>query len=443
MAAVSNCARCWFSFTQRSASAARRTSGGRVRGVKDGPARFHDYEAPVGVVKEDTCNEWSVLVVLTPLWGVPEENALEMGEALLAKEKKVGSPWRLVFFKCSVLEIEELEIEELMHLITHESYTGSPLKEIAAPSPPRTTPCASSPANRRALGGLPGLFEFGALVNRDSGLTFNIGFSSRVRGDAHIGEVRGMRPSTITYVSRSVGRRRSVQAENRQHFYVAHLRQLVTALANAGALSSHPGIPVEKQHARRAASMTLRLSTPKIPRHNDQEDDLQVTCLLSDNLISKRPREDDTGSRKKRKRTTAPPPGGPIFEIEDEDNRSSALQLSASTSTATWKNIDIPWLSIQISEVVWLTARAPATTATKRLNSKTLQPKEGVPTVKNLYCVDYLGTHPNATEAESAIHGKNECTPKTKQDYQDKLRSQKQSAKVKQHNAAHEDTNEL
>ncbi|KAF8058215.1 hypothetical protein FPV67DRAFT_1676467 [Lyophyllum atratum] len=67
---------------------------------------------------------------------------------------------------------------------------------------------------------------------------------------------------------------------------VTHLRQLASALATAGASSSHPSnIPVEKQHTKRAASMTLRLSTPKLPRHKDRDVVPEVPWYAEDEWV--------------------------------------------------------------------------------------------------------------------------------------------------------------
>ncbi|KAG6895766.1 hypothetical protein C0992_012772 [Termitomyces sp. T32_za158] len=59
-----------------------------------------------------------------------------------------------------------------------------------------------------------------------------------------------------------------------------------------------------------------------------------------------------------------------------------------------------------------------AATVSKKPNSKLLKAKDGLNSARNLYIIDYLKTHPNATDAEFAAVWK-ECDPEIKKKYQD------------------------
>ncbi|KAG6895312.1 hypothetical protein C0992_001992, partial [Termitomyces sp. T32_za158] len=122
----------------------------------------------------------------------------------------------------------------------------------------------------------------------------------------------------------------------------------------------------------------------------------------------------DKPKPKKRKDSTPPKAGVLIYEIDDdevawpnENNCSNGIgsappRLMVCLLTRRilnlMKNVTIPPPSIAIPEM----SKTSPTSIGNKPNSKMLQVKDGVTTARNLYLIEYLAMHPDASKAEFA-----------------------------------------
>ncbi|KAG6876720.1 hypothetical protein C0992_012018 [Termitomyces sp. T32_za158] len=178
-------------------------------------------------------------------------------------------------------------------------------------------------------------------------------------------------------------------------------------------------------------------ATIKYPNwvQNRQEEDEITSGKRSyedrDNLSNER-------KQKRQKRLSSPPCGVPVYEVEDNGIgvkgsgliESSGMRLpylqrpKPRRALNPLKYIIIPPLMTSIPE-----AAPPANTPTmKKINSKQLKAKDGVITARNLYLIDYLISHSEATEGEFAAVWKT-CDAATREKYQQLSKEQMKARK--------------
>ncbi|KAG6875535.1 hypothetical protein C0992_003451 [Termitomyces sp. T32_za158] len=154
-------------------------------------------------------------------------------------------------------------------------------------------------------------------------------------------------------------------------------------------------------------------ATIKYPDYmqNRQDDD-------EEKLTYKRPREHCNNlSKPNKQRHLSPPHGMPVIKIKDDGTEAPATAIEAQGPTNLsasgpprlqrpkprrilnpLKNVTIPTLPTSIPEIT--ATIEPTTIEPTAKRSRPLKLKDGVTTAQNLYLIDYLASHPEATEDE-------------------------------------------
>ncbi|KAG6873816.1 hypothetical protein C0992_008393, partial [Termitomyces sp. T32_za158] len=205
-------------------------------------------------------------------------------------------------------------------------------------------------------------------------------------------------------------------------------------------------------------------ATIKYPDYmqNRQDDD-------EEKLTYKRPREHCNNlSKPNKQKRLSPPHGMPVIEIEDDGTEASLAPGPSQTPAPstpqglaqTRSNVPAPATAIEAQGPTNLSASGPPrlqrpkprrilnplknvtiptlpeiTTAIEPTTieptakrSRPLKPKDGVTTARNLYLIDYLASHPEATEGEFSAAWKI-CDARTKEKFQQLSKEQTKARK--------------